>query len=609
MRITIHNLLLKNLTLALIYALLGIVAIQFSATSGYSSPFYPAAGLAFVAVLLSGARLLPGVVLGALATNIYVAATIDGNLSVQSITIGSFIAIGVMLQSLLAATLVKRILHNQWRDLENEQVILKFLTLAGPVASLLSASIGTGVLWTYGILTTHTLFFSWCSWWIGDTLGVMLFSPILLVILFRKIPLWKKRIKQVLLPSLTLIAITLIACVYVANNEKQQIQQKIAEHGVRINGQLAAQVANYLEIIDSLNNFVLATPNFTQNSFNRFTQNILLAHPDIQGLGWNPLIDQAHRASFERKLEHEFDGLSGRIKERDHNQKLIPGSVRPTYVAVEYIQPLNGNMQAIGYDIFSDPLRKAAILEAIKLKKPIITAPVKLTQETGESAGVLLLNPTYLDNSSVNLHHQYNSNMPTGFSVAVLRIENTVNHLLSQNLADSGLILTIDDSGSAINNTLFSSSKPLLPQLSNVHWQGDLPIGGRIWHTTLYPTAYFIEQNKSYFAWLIMIAALFMTGMLQVFMLSFTGRATSIQRIVDEQTQRLSQQKKLLDLSLDKGEIATWELYQTTEQFICSARFSKIMALETDIRPTLTHFISLTNISGLKIALKNNLTI
>jgi integral membrane sensor domain MASE1 len=59
--------------------------------------------------------------------------------------------------------------------------ILVFLLLA-PIFCLTSATISLGGLWTLGVVELHELPMNWATWWVGDTLGVLVALPLTLIL-------------------------------------------------------------------------------------------------------------------------------------------------------------------------------------------------------------------------------------------------------------------------------------------------------------------------------------------------------------------------------------------------------------------------------------------
>jgi integral membrane sensor domain MASE1 len=142
------------------------------------SAVWPPTGFSLAALLLFGYGTWPGIFFGNLVYNlihlVYGADTIVGPLFVaMSVTVGS------LLQALVAATIMRRFstagYFNTVRD------VLIFLFPAGIAACLIASSIGVLALYLYGILASEHLGYVWMTFLLGDTLGVYIFTPLLVV--------------------------------------------------------------------------------------------------------------------------------------------------------------------------------------------------------------------------------------------------------------------------------------------------------------------------------------------------------------------------------------------------------------------------------------------
>ena len=71
----------------------------------------------------------------------------------------------------------------------------------------------------------------------------------------------------------------------------------------------------------------------------------------------------------------------------------MPANEREFYVVVQYIEPLEQNLKALGYDVFSNVQRKEALRSAQVTGELTGTAPITLVQEADSQAGVLFFMP------------------------------------------------------------------------------------------------------------------------------------------------------------------------------------------------------------------------
>ncbi|MGZ5007028.1 MAG: EAL domain-containing protein [Methylobacter sp.] len=582
---------LSALLLAGAYFLFGIAGLQLAIPPGYASAIFPAAGIGFAVVLYGGYHLLPGVWLGSVGINLWI-AWIHGSLGIKSLFVAVAIALGSTFQAWLSSVLVRYCLKNTWRILDHDKDIIRFLMLAGPLGCLISASWANSALMLFNVISSTEFAFNWWNWWIGDTIGVLLFAPLTLIILRRRSPLWKVRLTHVALPTLAAIAGIIVAFVYVSNNELLKLKQRIDDHGLSFANHLQMELLHHQEIVAALSNFIQVSSNLSFSDFERFTKQSLAAHPDLQALSWNPVIAQADRKQFEASMAQEVDVPGFRITQLDRQGQRVVADNRDDYVVVHYISPLDNNRQVLGYDIASDPIRHSAINTAIQSGKLTITPPVRLIQDLNPSTSVLLLNPVYKDIPKADQEAVATHLKPFGFTVAVFRMQEMLSQHFVNPLPDTLSFILEDKEAPENNKLLYRSGPAIQSHLANLAWAGDIPIGGRIWHLSVYPTPEYFAANRSLLPWLVEATGLILASLLQAFLLAMTGRNAAIQRQVNEQTKELASKEKFLRLSQEGGGIGTWEADLVNNNQTWSEYTVSLLGLPVPDKPTWEDFLA-----------------
>ncbi|WP_328540318.1 MASE1 domain-containing protein [Streptomyces sp. NBC_00344] len=136
------------------------------------TPLWLPAGVALSSFLYLGLRMLPGVAAGALLS----VATISDALGPSDIAIVAGNTLAPLCSFLLLRRMGFRMELNRLRD----GAALVFL---GAVAGMLvSATVGAGVLTLTGKLPHSQFWRVWLAWWAGDSLGVLVVTPLLLVL-------------------------------------------------------------------------------------------------------------------------------------------------------------------------------------------------------------------------------------------------------------------------------------------------------------------------------------------------------------------------------------------------------------------------------------------
>ena len=110
-------------------------------------------------------------------------------------------------------------------------------------------------------------------------------------------------------------------------------------------------------------------------------------YPDMLGLGYAPYLDRASLQRLQFDLRDAGRGF----------YVLRPAGAREHYGPILYLEPADSaNRAAVGYDMFSEPVRHAAMAAARDAGKVRLSGGVRLLQDAGESStGLLLYAPVY----------------------------------------------------------------------------------------------------------------------------------------------------------------------------------------------------------------------
>ena len=171
--------LLEVLALAVVYFLTARLGLQLAMPGGHVTPVWPPSGIALAAVLLRGRRVWPGIWLGSFAANFWDFYGSPMSLETE-LAAAALLGGGASLAALVGSQLLRRFVGG--RDpLERVQDVCLFLTLGGMVSCLVSATVGVTTLCLAGYAPWSSCGPEWLTWWLGDTAGVFVVAPLLLV--------------------------------------------------------------------------------------------------------------------------------------------------------------------------------------------------------------------------------------------------------------------------------------------------------------------------------------------------------------------------------------------------------------------------------------------
>lgn len=521
------------LNTALIYAFLAGLGLVLVSGSQYASPIFPAAGFGLAAVLVYGPSALVAVFVGSLTVNL-VNGILLGQPFLLSLSIGAVVALGAALQALVGSRLIHWKLGDRWERLEDEKDAALALLWGGLVAGIVSATVGNLALWAAGVVQTRGLLESWITWYVGDTLGIWVVAPIALAVWGRDSELWRARLRVMLLPTLLLMAMALTAFWVMGKLEAASKARALDRNGEeiaqRVNDRLAARLAAHREALTALRQFAEERPRSSYADFSAFTQNLLNANPDLFALSINDRVLGGDRAAYETRVS-QIIGQPGFVIQHRIDGKLQPAPIRPEYVPVRMIAPLEGNRPALGFDIFSEPIRRDAIERAFTSRAFAVTAPIQLVQEDKKRIGLLALMPYF---------SRQDSERPAvaGFAVAVIKLDEMVN-LKGWDAESAHLIFQLTDPlGTSGRQLLFRSNAASgefeAYPVTRAAWSQTLPVADRQWQLSVFMPEGGATASGVPASWWVGIAGFLLAALIQLMLLGITGRASQLKAAHDE---------------------------------------------------------------------------
>ena len=399
------------------------------------------------------------------------------------------------------------------------------------------ASVGVTTLYLNHIITADNYSFSWFTWWAGDSIGVLLFTPMILLVLSTKSGLTNIRKAMIILPAVVIFASVLLLFFWSTESRDRSITSEINETANRY----FLKIAERLNISDSklsgYNAFFHSSNNVSKEEFINFS--IILIDNDkvFQAVGWVEIIEHKNRDYVERELSRQ-NNEKVNFKEVDVKGELNVAPVRDEYYSVLYIYPLEINKRAIGVNLASNENRFTALNMARRNKKPYATSPVVLAQDLERKYSYIIYLPVFRK-------HQKTKETFVGYVSGVFKVAGLFGDVVQSAKENNyGIIVTdITDSENII--PLFSSDGVKEKQFSSVLNVFDF--GGRSIQAEFYLDTSSGLITKNWVSWTILTGGFMMVALLQSFILMITGVTESIRREVDRKTHDLNEAKKIAE--------------------------------------------------------------
>ena len=375
---------------ALVYALVGGLAMLLAEPPGHASPLYPPAGIALAAALVYGRAALPGVWLGAAAVNVGL-GLLYGQSGPTTLAAPLFIGAGAALQAGVGAALVRRYVA-QPLVLNAPRDILRFSVLGALVACAINPSVATPALLATGAIGADSWVSNWVTWWIGDTLGVLIAAPLVLTLIGRPQADWRLRRRTVGVPLLITLALLAGGMVEMGRLDRERVLAGFERDADRLASAAEDRLDVSLYALQALHSAALARQNFDQDTLLQASSWWLAQLPThLLAMGYSERVAVGELPGFEATAQAQ--GLPAyRVFDRDGGSaRAADGEV----LALRLVAPMAANRAALGVNALSIPAARAAVLASRASGQPAATVGFALTQATGNETGIVIYQALY----------------------------------------------------------------------------------------------------------------------------------------------------------------------------------------------------------------------
>ena len=514
------------------YLLAGAAALMLAIPPGYASPLYPAAGVALAGVLLGGWRILPAVVLGSFAVNLALGVQRE-TLHVGMLLLPAIVSLGAAAQAFVGAMLVSRFTRRPL-TLSEPRDVAAFL-LAGAVSCGISAGAGHAALWLTHTVPTASLAFSVATWWVGDLLGVLIATPVILSFFGQPREAWAPRRKSVGLTLMLVTALLALGIRQVASWDRERVRTAFDRDAASASLMLAAQLRDPLQALEALRGVFIASEEVTSVEL-AMASKAWLAQGNLQAMGWSERVARADLPAFEAAARangaasfHVFDRSDApAVNSYDSDSELMP---------IRFIEPPQGN-EVLGLNVLSVPAARAAIGLARSSGQPAATVGFALSQLPAKLAGpvgIVVYQAIYapIDPTPANRRAALR-----GVVFVTLRMDAQLTALKAQ-IAPYLTLCIVDSTPGAPRQRLAGPPGCELSHTADLQQVRLLNYAGRQWELRASAQADELAEAHGADVWLFALVGLLFTAMLGGFLLITTGRTRRIETAVRERTAAL----------------------------------------------------------------------
>lgn len=218
------------------------------------------------------------------------------------------------------------------------------------------------------------------------------------------------------------------------------------------------------------------------------TLNLKKYFPGVQGIGYSAMLSPGEVNPMVDKMRRE--GYS--------SFSLKPEGERERYSTILFLEPMDRrNVQAIGFDMFSEPIRREAMERACDSGEAAISGRVKLVQEIDEDvqAGFLMYLPLYVVDMPLESIDERRKAL-LGFIYSPFRAKDLMRAL---QVYDTQIEFEIYDGSEVDEDKLLYRS--FQPSARKAEFFSDtvLHVGGRKWYVRNFSSEAFEIENRNFY--------------------------------------------------------------------------------------------------------------
>jgi len=530
--LTVHRRIAAGLALAVAYAVSGGFGLLLAVPPGYATAVFPPAGIAMAAMLIGGVETLPWTFIGSLALNFWIGYRVG--ISGAAIA-AAIIATASTVQSAIGGWSLRRLIGYP-APLDSGGDLARFF-IVSPALCVVSATLALIGLTAVGAIHGAQISQSWFTWWVGDTLGVLFFLPLVMVAFGEPRALWRARLRPVAVPMLMFFALFVAIFVRVGTWENEQTLLGFRLLSQQLADKTSSQLGEYGTLLEQLGRSFAVSAAPSRRDFRDLSDDLLKRFPAVKTVMWAPRIDSSHRAEFEAAQRQSSPDFT--IREQDDLGHFHRAGARPQFYPVTYLASAADKAAVLGFDLAADPVRRAAIAQTVESGHVAATAPVGLVEQPGDPTGILL---------TVTVPRGANG---PGILAMALRMDVLMDTLLGP----TSQLLDVRLLDGAAKQPLFGT----LPETaSKPPYEVGFDFGDRHYLIATAPTAAYIAEHHGWQSIAVLIAGVLSTSLLGALLMLGTGERQRMARLAEYRTR---ERDRIWQVSEDLFGVGTFDGY------------------------------------------------
>lgn len=284
---------------------------------------------------------------------------------------------------------------------------------------------------------------------------------------------------QTLAPSgvlLVSLVLTAFAWDYVTEQVKEQTKIKFERQVSEAKNSLSFHIQTYINVLQASESLFAASKSVERDEWKKFVDSLNLQklYPGINGIGFVRYVPQSKKIDYEQQVRRDTS-----VDKKGYPDFAIkPAGIRPEYFVIDYIEPLQPNRAAFGFDVGSEPIRRRAVKRARDTGEPAASGRIILVQDATRQPGLLIMLPVYRQGMPHSTIQQRRSAL-LGFIYAPFRASDLIGAALTDankqdldlKVYNSKALMYHNNGVQQVNNSKFQLRQVVTLNVAGEPWQ------------------------------------------------------------------------------------------------------------------------------------------
>lgn len=197
------------------------------------------------------------------------------------------------------------------------------------------------------------------------------------------------------------VALSVWLAQLVFERQETERQTDFQHEADQLSSLVTTRIEQLFTAVEGVKGFLTATPALSAQQFKHYLDNsrFFVQFPAARAIAFSPKVPAEQLARYNQSLQQD----KTRAKLGYPQLQMTPRPGQDLYFPAVLVAPLEGNNKVHGFDLWSDPTRRAAAIRARNSGLPNLSAPITLTQDqTSAPRSVLYLTPVYKTGTALN---------------------------------------------------------------------------------------------------------------------------------------------------------------------------------------------------------------